>query len=142
MTRTLRLAAALLIGVSTPTVVEAAGIDVTLHVTGIEKQQGEVFAGLYDARSWSGDHFLSAAHVAVNGPDATLHLTAPSPGRYAIKMFHDLDGTGKLARNFLGLPTEPYAFSNNATGSMGPPDFSAAAFDVAADGAKQEVHMR
>jgi uncharacterized protein (DUF2141 family) len=120
----------------------AAGIDVTLHVTGIEKQNGEVFAGLYDARSWSGDHFLSAAHVAVNGQDATLHLTAPSPGQYAIKLFHDLDGTGKLARNVFGIPTEPYAFSNNATGSMGPPDFNAAAFDVAADGATQEVHMR
>jgi len=57
-------------------------------------------------------------------------------------MFHDLDGTGKLAKNFLGIPTEPYAFSNNASGNMGPPAFNAAAFDVAADGAKQEVHMQ
>ena len=85
MTNTHRLAAFLIV-VSTPIIVEAAGIDITVHVTGIEKQKGEVFAGLYDAQSWSGDHFLSAAHVVVNGPDATLHLTAPSPGKYAVKM--------------------------------------------------------
>ena len=134
--------AAFLIALSTPTLATAAGIDVTLHVTGIEQQKGEVFAALYDAAGWSGDHLISGAHVAVTGADATLHLTVPSPGRYAIKLFHDLDGTGKLTRNFLGIPQEPYAFSNNATGSMGPPDFAAAAFDVGAGGAKQEVHLK
>jgi uncharacterized protein (DUF2141 family) len=57
----------------------------------------------------------------------------------AIKLFQDLNGTGRLAKNFLRIPTEPYAFSNNARGSMGPPEFSTAAFDVSATGAKQEV---
>jgi len=138
---TLRLAA-VLIAVSAPTIVDAAGVNITVHVTGIEKQKGEVFAGLYDASNWSGDHFISAAHVAVNGSDATLRLVAPNPGRYAIKMFHDLDGTGKLAKNFLGIPTEPYAFSNNATGSMGLPEFGAAAFEVGTERVRQEVHMQ
>jgi uncharacterized protein (DUF2141 family) len=141
MTTTLRVAA-FLIAISAPTLAEAAGIDVTLHVTGIEQQKGEVFAGLYDAAGWSGDHFVSATHVAVNGSDATLHLTAPGPGKYAVKLFHDLDGTGTLTRNFLGIPKEPYAFSNNATARMGPPDFAAAAFDVNAGGAKEEVHLQ
>jgi uncharacterized protein (DUF2141 family) len=140
MMNTLRLAAVLM-ATAAPTIADAAGIDITVHVTGIDMQKGEVFVGLYDASNWSGDRFLSAAHVAVKGSDVTLHLTAPSPGKYAIKMFHDLDGTGKLAKNFLGIPTEPYAFSNNATGSMGPPEFSAAAFEVGADGTKQEVRM-
>jgi uncharacterized protein (DUF2141 family) len=141
MTTILRVTA-LLIAISAPMLGQAAGIDVTLHVTGIQQQKGEVFAGLYDAAGWSGDRFLSAAHVAVKGPDVTLHLAAPGPGKYAIKMFHDLNGTGRLARNFLGIPEEPYAFSNNATGRMGPPEFNAAAFDVTANGTKQEVHMQ
>ncbi|WP_322082802.1 DUF2141 domain-containing protein [Burkholderia sp. BCC1972] len=132
---------AALIAVSIPTIATAGGIDITVHVVGIEKQKGEVFAGLYDASTWRNDHFLSAAHVVVDGPETTLHLVAPSPGKYAIKMFHDLDGTGKLARNFLGIPTEPYAFSNNVKGRTGLPEFGAAAFDVGVDGAKLEVHM-
>jgi uncharacterized protein (DUF2141 family) len=141
MTNTLRLAA-LLIALSGPTLARAAGIDVTVHVTGIQQPKGEVLAGLFDGAGWRGEHFLSAAHVAVNGADVTLHLTAPGPGRYAVKLFQDLNGTGKLAKNFLGMPTEPYAFSNNATGHMGPPDFDAAAFAVGVDGARQEIRFQ
>lgn len=121
---------------------ESGGIDVTLHVTGIAEPDGEIFAGLYDSAGWSGDHFLSAAHVVVKGPDATLHLKAPAPGKYAIRLFQDLKGTGKLAINFLGIPTEPYAFSNNARGSMGPPAFGAAVFDVSTDGATQDIRLQ
>jgi uncharacterized protein (DUF2141 family) len=139
--KTLHLVA-FVIGISAPALAESAEIDVTLHVTGIQQRKGEVYAGLYDAAGWSGDHFLNGAHVAVNGSDATLHLTAPVPGKYAIKLFHDLDGTGKLAKNLFGIPTEPYAFSNNATGHMGPPEFNSAAFDVGANGAKQEVRLQ
>lgn len=141
--RTFLSIAAFLLIVSAPALAEeSGGVDVTLHVTGISDPGGEIFAGLYDASGWSGDRFLSAAHVAVKGPDATLHLKAPTPGKYAIRLFQDLKGTGELAKNFLGIPTEPYAFSNNAKGRMGPPDFGAAAFEVSADGAKQEVRLQ
>jgi len=59
--------AAFLIAMSAPILAEAAGIDVTLHVPGIQRQRGEIFAGLYDAAGWSGNHWLSAAHVTVTG---------------------------------------------------------------------------
>jgi uncharacterized protein (DUF2141 family) len=84
----------------------------------------------------------SAAHAAINGSDVTLHLTAPNPGKFAVKMFQDLRGDGRLHRNFLGIPDEPYAFSNNATANFGPPDFNSAAFDVGAVGAAQTIRLR
>ncbi len=133
---------AFLIAVSSPIAAMAAGTDVTVHVTSIKDQKGEVFAALYDKAGWSGEHPLAAAHVAVTGPDVTLHLAAPGPGRYGIKLFQSLDGKDKLATNFLGIPSEPYAFSNNATGHMGPPDFDGAAFDAGADGAKQDISFK
>lgn len=134
--------AAVLMAMLAPIAADAASIGVTLHVTGIQRQKGEIFAGLYDAAGWGGDHWLSAAHVVVNASDVTLRLTAPGPGVYAIKLFQDLNGTGKLARNFLGMPTEPYAFSNNAKGNMGPPAFKSAAFNVTADGTSQDVNLQ
>jgi uncharacterized protein (DUF2141 family) len=45
------------------------------------------------------------------------------PGRYAIILFHDENGNGKLDKNALGVPTEPYGFSNNVQGFLGPPAF-------------------
>jgi uncharacterized protein (DUF2141 family) len=49
------------------------------------------------------------------------------PGRYAAVAFHDENGNGKLDKNFLGVPAEPYGFSNNAQGFLGAPTFGDAA---------------
>ena len=50
-------------------------------------------------------------------------LTNLDPGRYAIILFHDENGNGKLDKNALGVPTEPYGFSNNVPGFLGPPAY-------------------
>ena len=65
-------------------------------------------------------------------PGTTADASFPglAPGRYAIKAFHDVDGDGKMATNPFGMPTEPYAFSNDAVGNAGPAKWAAASFDV------------
>ena len=60
-------------------------------------------------------------------------------GTYAIRMFHDVNGDGEMNTNVFGIPTEPYAFSNNAAGTMGPAPWSKAKFEVTADGAVQNI---
>lgn len=50
-------------------------------------------------------------------------------GRYAIKAFLDLNGNGKLDINFVGMPKEPYGYSNDARAKFGPPDITAASFE-------------
>jgi uncharacterized protein (DUF2141 family) len=42
----------------------------------------------------------------------------------------------------MGIPTEDYAFSNNAMGNMGPPSFEAAKFQVSEAGASTKVSLR
>lgn len=51
-------------------------------------------------------------------------------GTYALAVFHDLNGNDKLDRNFLGVPSEPYAFSNNPTVKWKEPTFEEAAFPL------------
>src|SRR5579875_1862524 len=36
------------------------------------------------------------------------------PGRYAVAVYQDVDGTGVLRRGKLGIPLEPFGFSNGA----------------------------
>jgi uncharacterized protein (DUF2141 family) len=50
------------------------------------------------------------------------------PGTYAIAVIHDENMNGKLETNLLGIPIEGYGFSNDATGLIGVPSFSAASF--------------
>jgi uncharacterized protein (DUF2141 family) len=54
-----------------------------------------------------------------------LRIRNVKPGSYAIAVFHDINGNGRLDRSFIGLPSEPYGFSNDV-GRRGPPSFEAA----------------
>ena len=51
-------------------------------------------------------------------------------GRYAISLYHDKNSNGKLDKNVMGIPREAYAFSNNARGSFGKPDWDAVNFQI------------
>ncbi|UUZ49269.1 DUF2141 domain-containing protein [Massilia sp. B-10] len=53
-------------------------------------------------------------------------------GEYAFAVYHDANANGQMDKNLLGIPTEDYAFNNNAVGKMGPPKFEAAKFALPA----------
>ncbi len=56
------------------------------------------------------------------------------PGEYAIMAFHDVDDNGKLNTDgAFGLPSEPYAFSNNPNTWFGPPKHRKCVFKVDGD---------
>ncbi|MEM7099242.1 MAG: DUF2141 domain-containing protein [Pseudomonadota bacterium] len=60
----------------------------------------------------------------------TAHLP---PGDYAFRVMHDENDNGKLDSNFVGIPTEPWAFSNNATGNFGPAKWADAKFSLSGE---------
>ncbi len=48
---------------------------------------------------------------------------------YAVAPFHAEKGETTLRTGLFGQPEEGYGFSRNATGTMGPPSFNAAAYN-------------
>ena len=64
------------------------------------------------------------------------------PGEYAVRAFHDIDGNGELNMNMMGIPTEPFAFSNNAAGMFGPASFDQAKFDVPAGKTVHKMNIK
>lgn len=68
-------------------------------------------------------------HPKAGQPEVRGDIETVEPGTYAIKVFQDVAGTGKLETDFFGIPTEPYGFSQNPD-SFGLPTFSECAFDV------------
>jgi uncharacterized protein (DUF2141 family) len=61
--------------------------------------------------------------------EMTFEVTLP-PGVYGALVLHDLNGNGKVDSNFVGMPKEPWAFSNNATGRLGPAKWQDAKFEI------------
>ena len=60
----------------------------------------------------------------------TVRVKVPKEGWYAIAMFQDEDGTGKIKQDKIGIPEEPYAFSNNIHPRVEAPNFSSCKFYV------------
>ena len=118
-----------------------AGPAVTVTVKGIKAQQGFIMIALHDEKAWSGAP-IARAKFAVEGETMTITLAAPAPGRYGIKLFHDVDSDGTMDTNIVGYPTEPFGFSNDAPARFGPPAFADAAFDVGPNGATQTVMLK
>jgi uncharacterized protein (DUF2141 family) len=79
--------------------------------------------------------------VSVVGSRVLLRFDDVPPGRYAINLFQDLNDNANLDSNFLGIPTEPYGFSNNVMGRLGPPSFEQAAFEIKTS-MKIEIKLR
>ncbi|MDZ4845846.1 MAG: DUF2141 domain-containing protein [Chitinophagales bacterium] len=58
-----------------------------------------------------------------NGSTLTTQVKDLSYGEFAIAFYQDVNNDGKCDRNFMGIPQEPYGFSNNFKPKLKPPGF-------------------
>jgi uncharacterized protein (DUF2141 family) len=122
--------AALTLMVSAPAFAEPAAAPVTITLDfDTAAPTGQIMVALYDSETaYSGGAPVASAVVDVAAGQHSATFSDLPAGEYAAKTFHDVDGNGKMNTNPFGMPTEPYAFSNNARGNMGPARWDAAHF--------------
>lgn len=103
-----------------------------LNITGLEAARGSLFVAVYDKEEnfRRKENPVEGRIIPVKKtPAMEVSFDGLAFGRYAVAVFHDLNGNGKLDTNTLGIPKEPYAFSNNPVVKWAPPDFQEALFD-------------
>lgn len=118
------LLASLLIVLATPEL--AAQHVLTIKINGLPEDKGSVMLELLDQDRNTLERVLGQ----IQNQQSTIIIDSLSPGTYAFRYFHDIDGDGELNTNWVGMPTEPYGFSNNVVGSFGPPAFERWLFDL------------
>ena len=127
---------------------ETAGRSAILKVRidGLRSTRGKILAYVWN----QGDGFpaekrktLAIAEVAIRGGQAEFDVEVPaSERRLAVSVMHDENGNGKMDSNFLGIPLEGYATSNNVPHSMiGPPRFKDAEFEIRETPAIVQIKM-
>lgn len=103
--------------------------DVTLEVEGLDTARlsgaSLMVAVFTEPARWlrqpqAGHRF--SLEAAANGK-LTVVLKDLPDGPLALSLFQDANANGRLDMNAMGIPVEPYGFSNNAAGSFGPPQF-------------------
>jgi uncharacterized protein (DUF2141 family) len=66
----------------------------------------------------------------VDSQTVTWRINDVPYGDYGVAVFHDENSNGKMDKNVLGIPLEPYGFSNNVRITFGPPKWEEAKFTV------------
>ena len=87
------------------------------------KIKGELRSGLTDKKEDFLKHCKYAKVVIVTNNSVSLEIANIKTGIYSISVFHDENNNGILDIGLFGIPSEPYAFSNNPSTSFGPPSF-------------------
>lgn len=88
-------------------------------------------------------HELGGANGSADSDSSEIlvQLDAVPAGRWALSVFHDLDGDGELDRGPFGIPAEPWGFGNDPP-ALGAARFDAALIDVAAPQTRVVVTLR
>lgn len=112
--------------------------------TNILEAKGSLYVGVYNTEAGFMKEqevcFKKIVPVKTTG-SVSLDLSELKPGTYAISCFHDLNSNGKLDTNFMGIPSEPYGFSNNARPKFRAPKWAEAKFEIKAGGGQISIRL-
>lgn len=120
----------------------ASAADLTIRIDDVGSADGTVEVALFDSAGTFLKKSVTAAREKAAKGSTTIVVKDLPAGEYAYAIFHDANANGKMDKNMMGIPTEDYAFSNNALGKMGPPRFDDAKFALPAAGLNTVVSLK
>jgi uncharacterized protein (DUF2141 family) len=119
----------------------AGEVDIRLH--GVASSEGKVRLALFeDQAAFEASRQLAGTFVPANPDGVEVVFRNVPAGTYAISAYHDRNGNTELDRNLVGMPVEPFGFSNDARGTFGPPSFEKMSFAVGDASIALEIHLR
>ena len=121
----------------------AYAADVRVTIEGVASAEGKVMAALFDKAAEFPRGKMSVGNMAPAAVGAVKVVFADvPPGKYVISVYHDVNGNQRLDANMVGIPSEPYGFSRDARGKMGPPSFDDAVFEVSKDTVNLTIRVK
>ena len=104
---------------------------VIVKVTGLRSEKGQVRIAVFNSsEKWLGEQPVYSSTINVDSQSVTWKIYDVPYGDYGIAVFHDENKNGKMDKNFVGIPLEPYGFSNNVRVTLGPPTWEKSKFVV------------
>jgi len=123
---------------------EAEQIPLSITITNIKSATGNMRIGIYNvAEDFPKEERTYKNKVyKINKTGSILIKIKDLPyGEYAIGFYHDENKNGTLDKNFIGIPKEPFALSNNFKPLFTAPDFDDCRFTYSADNSKISVEL-
>jgi uncharacterized protein (DUF2141 family) len=103
---------------------------VKLVVAGVRPHRGDVKVAIFTSAAAFPQPDAASVLFVLKAENTTLERQLDVSPPFAVAVYQDINGDGEVTRNRLGIPLEPFAFSNNAMGNRGPPTFEQAAITM------------
>ncbi len=103
--------------------------ELNLIVKNIRNNKGLVAVQLLNEE----EQVVDARYILIKDKIASTIFHNISPGKYAIRIFHDENKNEKMDLNWLGIPKEGFGFSVNPEITFGEPDIEEFLFQVDTD---------
>jgi uncharacterized protein (DUF2141 family) len=118
--------------------------DLTIRVENVLPAGGVLRLGLYDAALYPDDDSkpIASADVPAIGGETVVTLHGIAPGVYAIQTFQDVNANNKMDTTWMGLPLEPFGFSQDAKPFLSKPAFDDVKFTLTAGENTQVIHLQ
>lgn len=137
------IAALLLATAAVPGVAQAQAARgvLTIEISGLQPQ-GQVMVQVFASEAdYAAGRAAANQIVAVDAATEQVRFEGLAAGPTMFRLFHDVNGDNRMNTNPFGIPTEPFAFSNNARGSFGPASWSQAVFTLNAGENTQAIAL-
>ncbi len=113
--------------------------DLIITISGFENSNGIAKVAVADSReNYSQETPFKGYNFKIVNNKVVETLSLPY-GEYAVKVFHDENSNGELDKRLFGIPAEAYGFSNDARGTIGPPEYEKASFKL--DSPRKELFI-
>jgi len=114
----------------------AETVSLSIVVDGIKHTTGSLGARVYTEDNWLSPEPVLTKMQALpsdyKGGPLTIDIELEA-GNYAFAVYHDVDASGAMNKNFIGLPAEPVGLSNDHRPRFGPPRYKKAELSISAD---------
>lgn len=113
---------------------KVVNVPLSLIITNLASPTAPIMVGLYGTKNDfpNPKDQLKEYKFKPKGNQHTAKITGLKFGTYAIAIYQDENSDGKIGKNFMGIPTEGYAFSNNIKPTVKAPSFKDCKFEYTA----------
>lgn len=108
-----------LVSVTSTVTIARAETCAEVVVENVRPQRGHLMVAAYASAQDFGKTALTQQRLPAGEARMSFRLCNLSGGEVALTLFQDLDSDGKMARNLLGVPSEPWGASGTL-GTFGP----------------------
>jgi uncharacterized protein (DUF2141 family) len=118
---------------------------VKVRIDKLSGKTGTIYLAVYNNAATFLDHdkfFRNKITPVKDLDNITIDLGTLPKGNYAIALFLDENGNGKMDKNFMGIPKEKYGFSGSVRPTFRAPTFGEAMVHIDGSGCTVPVTLR